>query len=774
MTTPDSATSPASARTTAVSRTVLGALTEAQTLRNAALLAASPTLGRSVRSAVLPLTLDLHGGALSSQHDAALGALEKAAAATAIKSLASLARVNDIDHLGGGLELIPALLMTLASIDYETRHFTIEHGHTSIGYYSALSALGFLPEDRVIDAFRRSLDIAGHVSWVPGGTPLSSGRLGVMMPVGTGLALGLRARAGGDALVICHTGDAGWISGQALNGFIAASLHGAPITFVMHRNGIQLSGTTAKIMNKDARPIVASLGIEVIEIASLHDRSGLFDAYRHAASLARDGKPSLIYPTGWHSTSSKAVTVASFGERYGVSAEVAHFAKAHGVELSHPIWIPGSLMSFRDTHAMIECLFYVNGLPGGEAHHDGGMKGRDGDAVLAGPMFGLSAGETAAIDALRSAPPRIVVTEARPAAGTPNLTLSEADLVDVKLPGTDKWVSPRAGSEAAYVAVAKKYPKDCFFVSCDLNPSTRLGKASALVPSSHRFELSIQEQAATLVTDGLSFTPGPRQLNVFATFAAFLEGIAREGFELWRYQRNLTGENEGLNVVMHFAHVGACTGRDHFSGWSLDWINVALGYLPYLRRFYAPADASAAFIAVRDAAAARGGHIVAIPRDNLPVLTRQDSHEPLWAATDAWTPATTYRTAAGAKHVILTVGAPSYLAGEAAEKATEAGVPTDVIVVNGFPLADGFVRGLADRYSHVVTLEDGLIGSNEAGLRGFAGYVSSHLYGTPVTLDHFGISDPQVAPSESFLDVWAHFGITTDAMSSALLARRQA
>ena len=142
------------------------------------------------------------------------------------------------------------------------------------------------------------------------------------------------------------------------------------------------------------------------------------------------------------------------------------------------------------------------------------------------------------------------------------------------------------------------------------------------MPPGHAFEMSIQEQAATLMTNGLSFVADRPQLNVFATFAAFMEGIAREGFEFWRYQRNLNGSNEGLNVLMHFSHVGAYTGRDHFSGWSLDWINLALGYLPFLHRFYAPADARAAFIAVRDAAAHFGGHIVAIPRDTLPVLTQ--------------------------------------------------------------------------------------------------------------------------------------------------------
>ena len=76
--------------------------------------------------------------------------------------------------------------MTLGVVDYRGAQFSIEHGHTSIGYYAALAALGFLPRERVVESFRRSLDIAGHVSWVPGGTPIGSGRLGVMVPVAAG------------------------------------------------------------------------------------------------------------------------------------------------------------------------------------------------------------------------------------------------------------------------------------------------------------------------------------------------------------------------------------------------------------------------------------------------------------------------------------------------------------------------------------------------------------------------------------------------------------
>jgi transketolase N-terminal domain/subunit/transketolase C-terminal domain/subunit len=748
----------------------LAGLQAAQEQRSNALLKSTPTLGDTIESKVLPFSLDPLRGTLNAESETTLAALEKHAASVAIKSLISLAKANDIDHLGGGLELIPALLMTLASIDYDKRQYAIEHGHTSIGYYAALAALGFLPEERVIESFRRSLDIAGHVSWVPGGTPIGSGRLGITVPVATGLALGLKARKKSEGLVICHCGDAGWISGQALNGFTAASLHGAPIAFIMHRNGIQLSGTTKKIMSKDPRPIIATLGVEILEIPSLHDRRELFKAYKAAFECAAAGRPSLIYPTGWKSDGSKSVTLQTLGEMYGIAPAVAAFAEKNKVVLTTPIWIPGSLMSFRDVHAMLECVFYVNGLPGGEGHHDGGMKGRDGEAALATPMVQLSGEETAALQKLNAQTKRTVVTRARPAKGSPNLVLTDADVKDIALPAVDKPVTPRNGSEAAYAAVAKKYPDRCFFASCDLNPSTKLGKAASLVPADHSFELSIQELAASLTIDGISFMQDGPQLNVFATFSAFMEGIAREGFEMWRYQRNLNGKNEGLNVLMHLSHVGACTGRDHFSGWSLDWINFALGYLPFLHRFYAPADARNAFLAVKDAAATYGGHIMAIPRDNLPILTRQGTTEPLWNATESWTPTAVLRQFPDSRVVILALGAPSYLAAEAADQTASQGLYADVIVINGLPVAESFFADIASRYARVITIEDGLIGTVESGLRGFAGFAATQLYRSRVDLDHFGISDPSVAPSDHFHKIWEHYGMTTSALVSSIKA----
>ena len=173
------------------------ALQAGQKRRNDKLLQRSRYLGQQVRSEVLPLTVDLsRQRSLSREEVAALEGLQINAAGIAIRSLASLAKINELDHLGGGLELIPSLLLTLAVSDYEHIEYTIEHAHTSIGYYAALAALGFVDEQTVVEGFRRGLDIPGHVSWLPGGTQLNGGRLGVMIPVAVGQALGKRARFG--------------------------------------------------------------------------------------------------------------------------------------------------------------------------------------------------------------------------------------------------------------------------------------------------------------------------------------------------------------------------------------------------------------------------------------------------------------------------------------------------------------------------------------------------------------------------------------------------
>jgi len=743
---------------------------KAQSDRNHDLINASRYIGNTFTSKVLPIQIDADSqSALTSEQLAIFEALQRRAARIAIRAVSELAKLNEVDHLGGGLDLIPSLLMTLSMTDYESVEFTIENAHTSIGYYGSLAALGYLEPEHVVTKFRQSLDIAGHVSWVPGGTQLNGGRLGVMVPVAVGQALGKKAIHGEKGWVICHCGDAGWVSGQALNGFNAADLHHAPITFVMQRNGIQLSGSNKQIMDRDPRKMIEAMGITIIEIPSLHNTAELYQAYREARILAKQGRPSMIYPVGYHHVESHHETLATFADRYGIPAETGAFAAKNKVSMDTSIWTPGALMSFRDVDAMLECLFLVNGLPGGKGHHDGHMKGRDLQLILNNPMLNESAEHLKILSDLAARPALSVTTAARSAIGSKNLLIDDQAVSAVKLPGVGESVSPRAGVSPAYAEIAKAHKDKMFVISCDLDPSTKLDKAASLVAKGHHIEMSIQEQVSTLMANGLAMAGSGPRLVVFSTFSAFFEGIAREGLEMWRYQRNLNGVNEGLNVTFHMSHVGACTGRDHFSGWSLDWISLAMGYLPYLHRFYAPADARSAFIAIRDLAAHYGGHLIGIPRDNLPILNKQNSDQPLWQATDDWESVTEYRTYAGATRAILVIGAPAFLCAEAADELNKRGNPTDVYIINGLPIdPDTLCRFFAKYPQGLVTVEDGIIGNKSVGLRGFASLISSNAQGTQVPVAHIGITDPRIAPSDGHHEVWAHFGITREAVITAI------
>ena len=738
--------------------------------RNRALLDESLYMRREVVSAVPPLALDIEQIPRLSGDDITLfEALQIDAARLAIESVASLSKINEVDHMGGGLDLIPPFLLTLALTNHAERDFTIENAHTSIGYYSGLSVLGYLDRRRVIDTFRRGLDIPGHVSWVPGGTQLNGGRLGVMIPTAVGQALGKRAAYGSEAWVICHCGDAGWIAGHALNGFHAARIHKAPLTLVMHRNGIQLSGTTKQMTGVDPRPIIEALGIQILETPSLYDVATLWQTLREARALARNGVPTLIFPTGKND-----VPLAKVGESFGIGAELSAFAAKNGVAMDAKVWLPGCLMSYRDVPSMLECLFLVNGLPGGKAHHDGHMKGRDPVALLANPMLQLSSAHSAALKRWQALPPMSVTTTARPAPGAENLVIPAELLAkaDAALPvAGGKWVTPRAGVAAAYELVAKTHPQSTFVLDCDLAPSTKVDLAQKVLDGDHQFQLSIEEQIATMMANGLAMsTPDPK-LVVFATFAAFFEGIAREGLEMWRYQRNLNGANEGLNVAFHLSHVGSCTGRDHFSGWSLDWINLAIGYLPYLDRFYAPADARAAFVAICDMASRNGAHILGVPRDNLPILTDPATKQALWSSDSPWTDVNQLRAMPGAKKAILGFGATAFVAAEASDKLAADDLAVDAWVVNGLPLDGGRLDALFKLYPEgIVTIEDGLIGTPAQGLRGFAGLVSGAAHGRKLPLIHLGITDPRIAPSEGHLELWQYFGIDAPAAIAAAKA----
>jgi hypothetical protein len=162
----------------------------------------------------------------------------------------------------------------------------------------------------------------------------------------------------------------------------------------------------------------------------------------------------MIYPTGVKQS------LGWLADRFGIRETVEHLASENSIALDKEIWIPGSLMGYRDVVPMIECVLLVNELPGGEGHHDGHMKGRVEAEVLANPMLQRDEAQQAAFDQLAAAEKVTVVTEARAAPGAVNLVLSAEAIAEVELPEVGKSTSARAGSQEAYAAVAKQFPKD--------------------------------------------------------------------------------------------------------------------------------------------------------------------------------------------------------------------------------------------------------------------------------------------------------------------------
>ena len=67
-----------------------------------------------------------------------------------------------------------------------------------------------------------------------------------------------------------------------------------------------------------------------------------------------------------------------------------------------------------------------------------------------------------------------------------------------------------------------------------------------------------------------------------------------------------------------------------------------------------------------------------------------------------------------------------------------------------------------------MTAEDGIIGTRDCGIRGFASMVISAASNTKTKTEHIGIIDPKIAPSEGHEEVWEHFGITASAIVSAV------
>ncbi|MEO3805067.1 transketolase [Nonomuraea sp. B1E8] len=245
------------------------------------------------------------GGLLLPDHDAIgewrrlrdrLAHADRAASAAALAALAggirrtviSTIHAAGLGHTGGDLSVTDILATLYGAVlridparpDWPERdRLILSKGHCSVALYTTLTTCGFFPADRLATFAAPMSPLNGHPSRkaVPG-VETSSGPLGHGLPVGVGVAVGLRLR-GSPARTVVVLGDGELQEGSNWEAAMTAAHRGlSSLTAVIDRNGLQQGAPTGD--TNDLEPLAdkwRAFGWEVAEVDG-HDHLALLDA----------------------------------------------------------------------------------------------------------------------------------------------------------------------------------------------------------------------------------------------------------------------------------------------------------------------------------------------------------------------------------------------------------------------------------------------------------------------------------------------------------------
>lgn len=225
-----------------------------------------------------------------------LARADRDAAATALATLSGEIRRTVIStitaaglgHAGGDLsvtDILTTLYGAVLRVDPadpgwpDRDRFVLSKGHCSVALYTTLAACGFFSADRLSTFAAPLSPLNGHPSRraVPG-VETSTGPLGHGLPVGVGIAVGLRLR-GSAARTVVVLGDGELQEGSNWEAAMTAGHRGlASLTTVIDRNGLQQGARTSD--TNDLEPLAdkwRAFGWEAVEVDG-HDHLALLDA----------------------------------------------------------------------------------------------------------------------------------------------------------------------------------------------------------------------------------------------------------------------------------------------------------------------------------------------------------------------------------------------------------------------------------------------------------------------------------------------------------------
>ncbi|MEQ4304357.1 transketolase [Plantactinospora sp. B6F1] len=231
-------------------------------------------------------------------------------------------------HLGGSMSLVEILLVLYREVMLvdparpggpDRDVLLLSKGHGAIGLYAVLAECGFLPE-ALVDSY--GLPGSRLMAHPPPGVPgieAPTGALGHGLPLGVGVALGLRL-TGSARRCFVILGDGELQEGSVWEAAMAAGGYGLDrLTAVVDRNGLQITGATESVVGLE--PLAGkweSFGWRVVT-ADGHDPASL----RAVLGSTTPGRPTVVL----------AATIKGKGLPYVENKVHSHFARLGGAQL---------------------------------------------------------------------------------------------------------------------------------------------------------------------------------------------------------------------------------------------------------------------------------------------------------------------------------------------------------------------------------------------------------------------------------------------------------
>jgi transketolase len=195
-------------------------------------------------------------------------------------------------HFGGGLSIVDITATLYGEIlnldklnpEWEGRdRFILSKGHGVLGYYTALSEIGYIPKDDLVTFEQKDSYLYGHpVKNRSKGIEFSNGSLGMGLSLGIGVALSGR-RKQLDYKVYVLLGDGECNEGSVWEAAMAAAHFGLDnLIVILDKNNLQQTGTNREIMSLgDLVSKWKSFGWNVAEIDG-HNIAKIYDALVNA------------------------------------------------------------------------------------------------------------------------------------------------------------------------------------------------------------------------------------------------------------------------------------------------------------------------------------------------------------------------------------------------------------------------------------------------------------------------------------------------------------